>query len=209
MYEFERKKEISQAVINRMPRYYRYISDLKRQNVARISSKGLASIMGLTASQIRQDFNCFGGFGQQGYGYNVEKLCEELENILELRRNKTAIVVGVGNIGRALIKNFNFHSSGFRLIACFDANDDMIGKSFGSVTVQNAKDLRKFVAYEKPDIAVLTLPKEMAVPISSMLVECGIRGLWNFTNADLQFDGVPVENIHFSDSLMRLCYEVG
>ncbi len=209
MYEFEKKKEISQAVINRMPRYYRYISELKKQNVTRISSKNLASIIGLTASQVRQDFNCFGGFGQQGYGYNVEKLCEELEDILELRRNKTAIVVGVGNIGRALIKNFNFYSSGFQLVACFDTNPDVIGKTYNHITVLDSKDLRKFVAEEKPDIAVLTLPKEVAVRVADMLVECGIRGIWNFTNVDLKFDQIAVENIHFSDSLMHLCYEVG
>ena len=209
MYEVEKKKEISQAVINRIPRYYRYISELKKQNVTRISSKNLANIIGLTASQVRQDFNCFGGFGQQGYGYNVEKLCEELEDILELRRNKTAIVVGVGNIGRALIKNFNFYSSGFRLISCFDTNPDIIGRTINGMEIQDYKELRKFVATEKPDIAVLTLPKEVAVRVANMLVECGIRGIWNFTNVDLNFDQIAVENIHFSDSLMRLCYEVG
>jgi redox-sensing transcriptional repressor len=209
MYEIEKKKEISQAVINRIPRYYRYISELKKQNVTRISSKNLANIIGLTASQVRQDFNCFGGFGQQGYGYNVEKLCEELEDILELRRNKTAIVVGVGNIGRALIKNFNFYNSGFRLVSCFDTNPDIIGRSINGMQIQDYKELRKFVATEKPDIAVLTLPKEAAVLVANMLVECGIRGIWNFTNVDLNFDQIAVENIHFSDSLMRLCYEVG
>ena len=209
MYEIEKKKEISQAVINRIPRYYRYISELKKQNVTRISSKNLANIIGLTASQVRQDFNCFGGFGQQGYGYNVEKLCEELEDILELRRNKTAIVVGVGNIGRALIKNFNFYNSGFRLVSCFDTNPDIIGRSINGMEIQDYKELRKFVATEKPDIAVLTLPKEVAIRVANMLVECGIRGIWNFTNVDLNFDQIAVENIHFSDSLMRLCYEVG
>lgn len=205
-----KSKEVSQAVINRIPRYYRYVSDMKNRNISRISSKELASMMGLTASQIRQDLNCFGGFGQQGYGYNVEKLHEELGEILGLQKNRTAIIIGVGNIGKALIKNFNFSSNGFKLIAGFDASDDLVGRKLGDITIQKVSELKDFLLKEKPDIAVLTIPRDCAYSVAEMLVNNGIKGIWNFTNVDLNMDttSIPIENIHFSDSLMRLCYEV-
>lgn len=208
--EYQKDKGISQAVINRIPRYYRYIQDLKNQNVMRISSKELAATMGLTASQIRQDLNCFGGFGQQGYGYNVEKLCEELAQILGLHRDRKAIIIGVGNIGRALIKNFNFPGSGFTLVCGFDANPDIIGKKLGGIEIQDISRVEDYVRKNKPDIAVLTLPRTAAPDIAKLLVKEGIRGLWNFTGEDLHLEGlgIPVENVHFSDSLMTLCYRI-
>lgn len=206
----EREKGISQAVINRLPRYYRYIQELKQQHIQRISSKELAAAMGLTASQIRQDLNCFGGFGQQGYGYNVEKLGEELAHILGLSEGRTAIIIGVGNIGRALIKNFNFPQSGFTLIAGFDSNPDIAGKRLSGIEIHAMSELERFILDRKPDIAVLTLPRAAAPETAKLLEQYGIRGLWNFTNEDLHLEGlgVPVENVHFSDSLMTLCYRI-
>jgi redox-sensing transcriptional repressor len=206
----EKNKEISQTVINRIPRYYRYISDLKEKNVARISSKELAATMGITASQIRQDLNCFGGFGQQGYGYNVEKLLEELSRILGLHKNRTAVIIGIGNIGKALIKNFNFFGCGFRLICGFDASKDIIGRTFGDITIRPVSELEDYVKKEKPDIAVLTIPRDFANSMADTLVKSGIKGIWNFTNVDIKSEecGVAVENVHFSDSLMTLCYKV-
>ncbi|MCB6367035.1 redox-sensing transcriptional repressor Rex [Intestinibacillus massiliensis] len=206
----EKKKEVSRAVVQRIPRYFRYISELKAEGVQRISSRALAERMGLTASQIRQDFNCFGGFGQQGYGYNVEKLHEELADILGLNLSRTAVLVGVGNIGRALIKNFRFGESGFRLLCAFDTDKTIIGTEPGGVTVRDSSELYDYVSQHKPDIAVLTVPRGLAPDMARELVSRGIKGLWNFTGEDLHLEGlgVPVENVHFSDSLMTLCYQV-
>lgn len=206
----DKKKEISRAVIQRIPRYYRYISELYTDGVPRISSRSLAERMGLTASQIRQDFNCFGGFGQQGYGYNVEKLRDELAGILGLCLQHTAVLVGVGNIGRALIKNFRFSQSGFCLLCAFDTDKTIIGTEPGGITVRDSTELYDFVTLHKPSIAVLTVPRELAPDMAHELVARGIRGIWNFTGDDIHLEGlgVPVENVHFSDSLMTLCYKV-
>ena len=184
----ERKQEVSKAVIQRLPRYYRNICELKAEGEQRISSKALAERMGLTASQIRQDFNCFGGFGQQGYGYNIDKLQEELGAIMGLRTGRTAI-----------------------LLCAFDANPQLIGQRFGGHEVRSADTLAEFIECNKPDVAVLTIPRGDAPRIARGLVERGIRGLWNFTGEDLHLEGlgVPVENVHLSDSLMTLCHLVG
>lgn len=207
----ERKQEVSKAVIQRMPRYYRNISELKAEGVQRISSRALAERMGLTASQIRQDFNCFGGFGQQGYGYNVDKLQEELGAILGLQAGRTAILVGAGNLGRALLNNFDFAASGFRLLCAFDANPELIGRKYGGHVVRDGAQLYDFVAKKKPDVAVLTLPRGHAPEIARKLVDKGISGLWNFTGEDLHLEGlgIPVENVHLSDSMMTLCHLIG
>lgn len=207
----ERKQEVSKAVIQRLPRYYRNICELKAEGEQRISSKALAERMGLTASQIRQDFNCFGGFGQQGYGYNIDKLQEELGAIMGLRTGRTAILLGAGNLGRALLNNFNFSASGFELLCAFDANPQLIGQRFGGHEVRSADMLAEFIECNKPDVAVLTIPRGDAPRIARGLVERGIRGLWNFTGEDLHLEGlgVPVENVHLSDSLMTLCHLVG
>lgn len=207
----EHRQEVSKAVIQRLPRYYRNICELKAEGAQRISSRALAERMGLTASQIRQDFNCFGGFGQQGYGYNIEKLQEELGAILGLRAGRTAILLGVGNLGRALLNNFNFSASGFELLCAFDASPELIGRSFGGYEVRDAKELERYIDELQPDVAVLTIPRGNAPAIARSLVERGIRGLWNFTGEDLHLEGlgVPVENVHLSDSLMTLCQLVG
>lgn len=207
----EHRQEVSKAVIQRLPRYYRNICELKAEGAQRISSRALAERMGLTASQIRQDFNCFGGFGQQGYGYNIEKLQEELGAILGLRAGRTAILLGVGNLGRALLNNFNFSASGFELLCAFDASPELIGRSFGGYEVRDAKELERYIDELHPDVAVLTIPRGNAPVIARNLVERGIRGLWNFTGEDLHLEGlgVPVENVHLSDSLMTLCQLVG
>ncbi len=206
----ERKQEVSKAVIQRLPRYYRNICELKAEGVQRISSRSLAERMGLTASQIRQDFNCFGGFGQQGYGYNIEKLMEELGSILGLSAGRTAILLGAGNLGRALLNNFDFEASGFRLLCAFDANPALVGQEFGGCEVRSSDTMPAFVAEHKPDVAVLTIPRGNAPDIARELVDQGIRGLWNFTGEDLHLGGlgVPVENVHLSDSLMTLCHLV-
>ena len=227
----EHRQEVSKAVIQRLPRYYRNICELKAEGAQRISSRALAERMGLTASQIRQDFNCFGGFGQQGYGYNIEKLQEELGAILGLRAGRTAILLGAGNLGRALLNNFNFSASGFELlcafdrsrngrmanpmkrwpVCAFDASPELIGRSFGGYEVRDAKELDHYIDELHPDVAVLTIPRGNAPAIARSLVERGIRGLWNFTGEDLHLEGlgVPVENVHLSDSLMTLCQLVG
>ena len=207
----ERKPEVSKAVVQRLPRYYRNICELKAEGVQRISSRALAERMGLTASQIRQDFNCFGGFGQQGYGYNVDKLQDELGSILGLSAERTAILIGAGNLGRALLKNFEFSVSGFKLLCAFDSNEDIVGKKFGGHEVRSSSTLLEFVDRRKPDVAVLTLPRSLAPELAHDLVDHGIRGLWNFTGEDLHLEGlgVPVENVHLSDSLMTLCHLVG
>ncbi|MGO5027743.1 redox-sensing transcriptional repressor Rex [Candidatus Agathobaculum pullicola] len=206
----ERKQEVSKAVIQRLPRYYRNICELKAEGVQRISSRALAERMGLTASQIRQDFNCFGGFGQQGYGYNIDKLMEELGTILGLRAGRTAILLGAGNLGRALLNNFDFGASGFQLLCAFDANPELTGKRFGGYEVRSSDTMQEFLAKHKPDVAVLTIPRGKAPEIARELVDQGIRGLWNFTGEDLHLGGlgVPVENVHLSDSLMTLCHLV-
>ncbi len=207
----ERKQEVSKAVIQRLPRYYRNICELKAEGVQRISSRSLAERMGLTASQIRQDFNCFGGFGQQGYGYNIDKLQEELGAILGLRAGRTAILLGAGNLGRALLNNFDFAASGFRLLCAFDADPALTGKTFGGYEVRDSSTLDAFLEAHHPDAAVLTIPRGNAPAIARSLVDRGVRGLWNFTGEDLHLEGlgVPVENVHLSDSLMTLCHLIG
>ena len=203
-------KGISRAVIKRLPRYYRYLGELLEEHVERISSNDLSKKMRVTASQIRQDLNNFGGFGQQGYGYNVEKLCEGLAEILGIHRQRKAILVGVGNIGRALLKNFDFQASGFELICAFDTDKTVIGMDFGPANIRDVAELFDYVDQHQPDIAVLTVPHGVAPKMAKELVAHGIRGIWNITGEDLHLEelGIPVENVHFSDSLMTLCYAV-
>ena len=206
-----KKRKISDAVVRRLPRYYRYLDDLHSKGIVRISSSLLGERMGITASQIRQDLSCFGEFGQQGYGYNIDKLQEELGAIMGLRTGRTAILLGAGNLGRALLNNFNFSASGFELLCAFDANPQLIGQRFGGHEVRSADTLAEFIECNKPDVAVLTIPRGDAPRIARGLVERVIRGLWNFTGEDLHLEGlgVPVENVHLSDSLMTLCHLVG
>lgn len=203
------EKGISQAVIARLPRYFRYLGELKDQGVERISSQDLSRIMKVTASQIRQDFNNFGGFGQQGYGYNVEYLYSEIGNILGLNQKHQLIIIGAGNLGQALANYVNFERRGFMIAGIFDKKPELIGKKMRSIEVQPMKDIEKFVKENDIDIAVLTIPKEGAVLVAEQLVGYGIKAFWNFAHVDLNVpDGIQVENVHLSDSLMKLSYNL-
>lgn len=202
-------KEISQAVIARLPRYFRYLGELKDEGVERISSKDLSRIMKVTASQIRQDFNNFGGFGQQGYGYNVEYLYSEIGNILGLNQTHQLIIVGAGNLGQALANYVNFERRGFFIGGIFDINPELIGKKIRSIEVLPMEKMEQFVKESNVDIAVLTIPKESAVYVAEQLVGFGIKAFWNFAHVDLNVpEGIQVENVHLSDSLMKLSYNL-
>ena len=200
--------KVSNNVIRRMPRYLRKLDDLTAAGVERISSGELGRQMGLTPSQIRQDFSCFGEFGQQGYGYNVVALRGEIAKILGMDRNYTAVLVGVGNIGRALVENFSFEQYGYTLKAAFDVNPDVIGSEIHSVPVYDFSKLEENLTAIQPDVAVLCVPKTMANEVAKEVCACGVHSIWNFTNTELQLEDtdVIVENIHFSDSLLALGY---
>ena len=205
------KSTVSLAVVRRLPRYYRHLQELKNDGVTRISSHLLAERLGLTASQIRQDLNCFGEFGQQGYGYNVETLVGEVADILGLRQNQKAILLGVGNIGRALCHNFDFVGAGVTLVGLFDPSPQVVGQSFGNLTVMHLDELEHFVTERQPEVAILAMPRREAHAMSERLSALPpIRGLWNFTNVDLRDSpgALPVEYVNFTDSLMTLCYRI-
>ncbi len=204
------EKEISQAVIRRMPRYYRYLGDLLDQGVERISSSDLSELMKVTASQIRQDLNNFGGFGQQGYGYNVQFLYDEIGKILGLNQQHTIIVIGAGNLGQALANYAKFEKRGFVIIAMFDINPQLKGKKCRGIPVYMMEELEDFCKEHTVDIAALTLPKDFAPEIADKLVKLGIHAIWNFAHVDLDVDEkeVVVENVHLSDSLMQLTYNI-
>ena len=203
------RKEISQAVISRLPRYFRYLGELKDRGIDRVSSQELSDIMKVTASQIRQDFNNFGGFGQQGYGYNVEYLYEEIGKILGLGREHTLIIIGAGHLGQALSGYNNFFNRGFIFKGAFDLNEELHGKKIRDIEIRPVDEIEKFVRDNKIEIAVLTIPKDQAVPMADKLVKCGIKAIWNFAHVDLEVpDYVQVENVHLSDSLMKLSYSI-
>ena len=205
-----KKKNVSDAVIRRLPRYYRYLGDLHRKGVVRISSSSLGEKMGITASQIRQDLSCFGEFGQQGYGYNVEELRAEIGHILGVDNDHRLVVIGVGNLGHALIQNFHFQRTGFTIDASFDVSPDLVGQNIAGVPVLDMSELEAYITEHKPDVAVLTVPQRVAQETADRLIELGIRGLWNFTNVELTVptDKVCLENVHFSDSLLTLSYRI-
>jgi len=197
------------TVVRRMPRYYQQICQLQKEGVQRISSGALAERMGLTASQIRQDFNCFGGFGQQGYGYQVDSLREELEKILCLDRGHSAILVGVGHLGSALLRNFEFAASGIQVVGAFDPDVNVVDRKIGGVTVQSLDKMEDFVRRNGVDVAVLTLPAAAAPETAEKLADWGVRGIWNFTGADLPVENrIPVEEVEFSQTLMVLNYRM-
>ena len=200
--------KISNNVIRRLPKYLRKLDDLNAAGVERISSSELGRQMGLTPSQIRQDFSCFGEFGQQGYGYNVVALRQEIARILGTDRNFTCVLVGVGHIGHSLISHFNFENFGFRLTAAFDIKSDTIGTSIKGVPVYDMNELKPHVEELKPDVAILCIPSFKANEVAPVLVDCGVRGIWNFTNVELDIptDSTVIENIYFSDSLLALGY---
>lgn len=203
------EKEISQAVIGRLPRYFRYLGELKDEGVERISSQDLSELMQVTASQIRQDFNNFGGFGQQGYGYNVSFLYDEIGKILGLDQTHSFIIVGAGNLGQALGNYMNFERRGFLFRGIFDQNPDLVGKMVRGIPIRPMEELEKFVKDNNIEIAVLTIPKAAAVSVAEKLVPAGIQAIWNFAHVDLNVpEGVQVENVHLSDSLMKLSYNI-
>lgn len=203
-------KSVSPAVIRRLPRYYRFLGDLLNRDVGRISSKELAEKMNLTASQIRQDLNCFGGFGQQGYGYNVAMLHNEIGKILGLDKGLTAILVGVGNLGHAFANNIDFKAAGFDLIAAFDKSPQIIGQILSGMTVRSADEMEQYCQHHRVDVAVLCVPKAAANAVADQLINCGIRAFWNFTYTDISIGhpDIIVENAHLGDGLMTLCYQI-
>ncbi len=202
-------KKISIAVIKRLPRYYRYLGDLLDNGITRISSNDLSRKMNVTASQIRQDLNKFGCFGQQGYGYNVEMLYEEIKKILGLDRVYNLIIIGAGNLGQALANYGNFAKRGFKFIGIFDKNPKVIGLNINGIKIMDVANLDSFLKENKVDIAVLAIPKTNATKISSILVDNGVKGIWNFSHIDLNTpDDVIVENAHLTESLMTLSYKL-
>jgi len=203
------EKGISQAVISRLPRYFRYLGELKDEGVERISSQELSEIMKVTASQIRQDFNNFGGFGQQGYGYNVEYLYTEIGKILGLDKKHHLVLIGAGNLGQAIANYMNFERRGFLISGIFDINAALIGKKVRDIEVRPMEELEDFIKEHDIDIGVLTIPKTAAVDVANRLVKCGIKAMWNFAHVDLNVpEDVLVENVHLSDSLMKLSYNI-
>ncbi len=203
------KKKVSIAVIKRLPRYFRYLSDLLMMDITRISSKELSSRMGITASQIRQDLNCFGGFGQQGYGYNVELLYNEIANILGISSKFQTIILGAGNMGQALAHYGNFEKRGFKTIGIFDVDSDLIGKKINNIEIMDMKTLDEFVKKNQVDIVMLTVPFEHARDTAEKVARLGIKGLWNFSPMDLKLPyEMVIENVHLSDSLMVLGYKI-
>ncbi len=205
----EKKTEVSNAVVKRLPRYYRYLTELIKQNKLRISSTELSKLMGVTASQIRQDLNCFGGFGQQGYGYNVTYLHGKISELLGTDEGYRAVIVGAGNLGRALASSRMFDKRGISCVALFDTDEKLIGTSFYGKPIYSIKALKEYCLENNVDIAVLTVPKDAAFEMASLLSQC-VKGIWNFANTELNPEEFPVivENIHIADSLMTLCYEI-
>lgn len=203
------KKQISKAVINRLPRYYRYLGDLLEKDTVRISSKELSEKMKVTASQIRQDLNNFGGFGQQGYGYNVEYLHAEIGRILGLDKKYNVIIIGAGNLGQALANYSGFERRGFFVRGIFDINPKLIGQSIREIEIRPVDDIEGFIKLNQVDIAALTLPKAKVPQIAASLANWGIKGIWNFAPTDLHLpEGIIIENVHLAESLMKLSYKL-
>ena len=201
---------ISNSVINRLPKYYRLLCELRKSGVTRTSSGELSQKMGLTASQIRQDLNCFGGFGQRGYGYSIEMLCQEIGRILGLDRQKSIILIGVGNLGRAVTTHINFESKGFNVIGLFDSKESLVGQVVKNLPIRSIDTLDEFCRENLPEAAILCIPKEAAEEVTEQLIKLGVKGFWNFSHYDLtvKYAGVTVENVHLGDSLMALSYRL-
>ena len=204
------RNDVSISVIKRLPRYYRFLGELKDNGYVRISSKDLTEKMGFTASQIRQDFNCFGGFGQQGYGYNIESLYNEIGNILGVNSNRKAIIIGAGNLGKAVALHMSFEQRGFNVIGIFDRNKALTGQMLRGLPIRHTDGLYDFCKDNSPTVAVLCIPSNAAKELAAELVKAGIKGFWNFSHYDIlaDFPDVAVENVHLSDSLMTLSYHV-
>ncbi len=205
-----KKENISDAVIRRLPRYYRHLAELCKRGVVRISSHSLGQEMNITASQIRQDFSCFGEFGQQGYGYNVEELRAEIGHILGVDKDHHLIMIGVGNLGHALLQNFPFSQTGFSVDAAFDVAESVIGSTINGVRVYALDALEEYIRDHDVDVVVLTIPQAVAQETANQLIAWGVHGFWNFTNIELSSSNpdVKFENIHFADSLLTLSYRI-
>ena len=204
------ERQISKAVISRLPRYYRYLGELMEEGIERISSNELSARMKVTASQIRQDLSCFGEFGQQGYGYNVAELRSEIGHILGIDKGHRLIIIGVGHLGHALLQNFDFEKVGFHVDTAFDISPDLVGTRIHDVTIRSMDELEPYVAENQPNVAVLTVPQHVAQPMASRLIDLGIKGFWNFTNVELSTDVPDVffEDVHFVDTLLTLSYRI-
>ena len=204
------QRKISRAVISRLPRYYRYLGDLLEAGVERISSNDLSKKMQVTASQIRQDLSCFGEFGQQGYGYNVAELRAEIGHILGIDNGHRLIIIGVGHLGHALLQNFDFEKVGFQVDSAFDVSPALVDTQIRGVTIRPMDQLAEYVARYRPNVAVLTVPQNVAQPLADQLIDLGIRGFWNFTNVELSTEvpGVFFEDVHFVDTLLTLSYRI-
>ena len=205
-----KEQKISVSVIKRLPRYYRFLGELKKEGITRISSGELAAKMKLTASQIRQDLNNFGGFGQQGYGYNIEMLYDEIGDILGLSSLTSAIMLGIGKLGVVVAENMNFKAQGFKLIGAFDISEDVIGKTVTGVEVLDLKELEAFCKVHRPKAAFMCVPSSAAPELVDRLIDLGVIGFWNFSHYDIaiKHPEVSVENVHFGDTLMRLSYKI-
>lgn len=202
--------QVSPAVIKRLPRYFRYLRQLLTDDIRRVSSGELSRMMNVTASQIRQDFNCFGGFGQQGYGYNVKHLYTKIGELLGVSSDLSAIIIGAGNLGSALASSPIFERRGIRLLALFDVNPELIGKDKYGHPVYSMDDAEAYVREHNVDIAIITIPRDAAPEVADKLSKYGIKGIWNFTSSELDTSkyGVKTENVHLGDSLMTLCYKI-
>ncbi len=205
-----KSRNVSSSVIKRLPRYHRFLGDLRSKGLDRISSKELSNLMGLTASQIRQDLNCFGEFGQQGYGYNIELLQKEIGKILGLTHLKKAVLIGAGHMGKALAMHFDMTAKGFNLIGIFDKKPSLSGQTVRNLPIHNMDRLDEFCRENNPDMAILCIPRSEAHSVAEILSGLGIKGIWNFSHYDLsvEFPNICVENVHLSDSLMTLCYNI-
>ncbi len=201
---------VSGAVVKRLPRYHRYLGELLREGTLRISSQELSSLMRVTASQIRQDLNCFGGFGQQGYGYNVKYLYGKISELLGVEEGYRAVIIGAGNLGHALAATPMFERRGVTRVAMFDVDKSLIGTKICNTPVYDVSELESFCRAERIDIGIVCVPKEQAYDVTCTLINGGVSGIWNFANTELHIkkEGVVIENIHLGDSLMKLCYEI-
>ena len=204
------KEDVSVAVIKRLPRYYRFLTDLKKNGVVRVSSRELSERLGLTASQIRQDFNRYGGFGHQGYGYNVEKLHEEIGKILGLHNRHSAILIGGGNLGRAVANHIFSEAGGFELVGIFDRKESLTGQMIREIPIRHVDGLDEFCREQRPVVAALCVPEQAARELVPQLISLGVKAFWNFSAYDMSVDypGYSVENVHIGDSLLRLCYKI-
>ena len=207
--EKKMKKQVSKAVVKRLPRYRRYLEDLKRKGVERISSSELSELIGYTASQIRQDLNTFGGFGQQGYGYNVEALYREISQILGLDSDYKMVIIGVGNLGHAVANYTHIYKEGFEIIGLFDVNPKLIGEHVNDLVIKDLDELQDFLKDNDVEIGIITTNKSSAQSIADKLVEGGVKGIWNFAPVDLSIpDDVALENVHLTDSLHSVAFHI-